>query len=735
MIIDRNNIADFGLLYDKDNKVHNYCAKQINKYLKKCCGFTLKDYSSNKNFISLGYNVKSKDLIDVADKSTLKRSGLRIVFREGNIYIYGGSDTGLIYGVFEFVERYLGVKFLTSVDEITPSLSQIFIDETDVECNPCFDQRDCAHFSFMVNPEYVLKRRFESPNTPDFEELGIINNVWHNEIPNSHNSFYYVNREKYIKTNPELFCAPNPEKGIFKDAKGVDDIFAELCYSNGVTDDGKVDDSLEISAVKIVADSLYNYIINNPTKKYFMFGRQDNGGAICYCEKCVEKRKRYGGEAGTMIIFLNAVIDLVEKRLIKEGKTPDFNLATFAYQSTIDAPVDEEFKPIDNLIIPHKRLHIRYAPLNKNFSYSNTDVRQDEDVRKALKGWSSLTSNLMIWDYSMEYIDKLFFFPVYLYLAEDIKLYSQIGVSYLMYEEAYGSTQGYMIEMDSYVMSKLFWNPNLNARDLMKEYIENYYGIAWKSVYDFRCKMLDFFKNKIETESDFRICPVDPWSKILQPETYPLEFLTDCVNILDTGLDIISNSKLTLSEKEILSNRIKNVLLSPLRMIVKNKEYYFGDKPCEYENRFYMLVVETGYQLAYSPLEIIKANQPNYKIMVDKTNQEDLEIAEYLNEWFKNKTGVELEFVNYSECYPTYAVKVISIGSHAFAQEFFKRTDFDKYKVFVKTCGWSVFIAGKDMISACDLFVSRIKDKTWCEGYRRLTSLELSITEIVEYKK
>ena len=38
---------------------------------------------------------------------------LRIVIRDGNIAIAGGRPRGTLYGVYTFLEDYLGVRFLT----------------------------------------------------------------------------------------------------------------------------------------------------------------------------------------------------------------------------------------------------------------------------------------------------------------------------------------------------------------------------------------------------------------------------------------------------------------------------------------------------------------------------------------------------------------------------------------------------------------------------------------------
>ena len=448
----------------------------------------------------------------------------------------------------------------------------------------------------------------------------------------------------------------------------------------------------------------------------------------------MEKRKRYGGEAGTMIIFLNAVIDVVEKRLIAEGKTPDFNMVTFAYQSTLQAPVDENLQPVDSLIIPHERLHIRYASLGANSSYGYTDSRQDKKILDSVIGWTNVTKNLMFYDYPVNYIDNLYFFPIYLHLAEDIRFFNKVGMSYVMYEEAFGTTQGYHIEMDSYVISKLFWNPERDIYEIMKEYIDNYYGVAAEYVYEYRCKMLSFFKDFVD--KGLRIQPTHPWCDFLYPENYPLEVLTECVDILDNGLKAIEQSNLSIGQKHRLTKRVKRVLLSPLRMISRNTEYYFGDKGSEYDKRFPALVDELGHIISRTPHQIIEGNVVNYKIMVDKNDAESLKYADYLNEWFKNKTGLIFEVIDHHDAYPTYAEKVICIGANDFAKEFFQKTDFSIYNVFVKSRGAGIFLAGKNIKDSCDIMIDRLKEKTWCANVTgRFTSLKMEFTEIIEFLK
>ena len=109
--------------------------------------------------------------------------------------------------------------------------------------------------------------------------------------------------------------------------------------------------------------------------------------------------------------------------------------------------------------------------------------------------------------------------------------------------------------------------------------------------------MLDFYKKNFADKGLF-IGPCEPWCDFLYPENYPISLLTECVDILDSGIKKIENSLLTASEKYVLIKRVKTVLLTPLRMISRNDEYYFGDKKSDYYRRFISLMVELGRHTA-----------------------------------------------------------------------------------------------------------------------------------------
>ncbi|MBQ7348814.1 MAG: DUF4838 domain-containing protein, partial [Clostridia bacterium] len=588
MIIDAKNLSDYGLLYDKSDAGLTYAAEHINEYFYKCDGLKFADYNGQKHFISIGNNDKSKCVIAANPIGEDKYDGYRICFDDGNIYIFGNYIRATVYGVYAFIEKFMGVRWFHKDAELTPRFDALNIEEKDIFEWAYFPQRELTYHSFSTDWELAMHFRFFSYNVKENPAVGQVNN-WYKKIPTSHNTHCYVDFEKY-KTKPHLFRVRETETSNFDPfANGVGARSIDLCYSNGITADGKFDESMEESAAREVANKLFEFINEDPKNKFFMYGLQDNRGVRCFCPECKKKREKYGTEAGVVIIFLNAVIEKVEKMLIAAGKTPDFNVAMFAYHNTVEPPT-KDGKPIDNLIIPHKRLHIRYAPIDADYTYSLADDRQGETIKRQIRGWTAITKNMMFWDYNVNFMEQFWYFPILPNIKENIRFYAKTGITYLFGEGSDDGTANWQQEIFSYVMSKLFWNCDIDVWETTKEYVYGFYGLAAEKVMKFINTMQAFFEKKIA--DGMKITIVKDYADMFKPEYYPLEFLVEQCDLIKSAIADIRASSLNKMQKKEYIIRLKRVLATPLRMISKNAEYYFGDDEDEYTEQFYEIARE-----------------------------------------------------------------------------------------------------------------------------------------------
>ena len=701
MIIDKNNFLNYGIITDGTPSAE-FAKQELQTFVNKCCGFNLPDYNGQANFISLGENEKSKPIIENYDLTVLNEEGFYVAFNSGNIFIFGASLKSVIFGVYEFLERYLGVRFLSLDCCHTPSKTQIEIAEEDVKCVPLFPQRLYLSYFSCEDRLASLRHRFSADFTPDYSDLGL-NNKWYTKIPTSHNSNFYVPYEKYKDSHPEFFnvhCY-----NFFKTITVI-----ELCYSNGLTEDGEWDESVETSVLSVATDSMMRFIEENPSVEIFMFGRADNEDCRCRCPRCEKAREKYG-DAGIMIVFMNAIAKELRKRFAEKGKVFDKKLVTFAYNSTANPPV-KDGKPICKQVIPDESLYIRFAPITADYAYALEDERQKEEIRKQVEGWSTLTKNIMIWDYNVNYFDYLWYFPNTSYLKENMKTYEKMNSYYVMKQGANNVFPIWHDDLHAYVSSKLFWNDDLDANELVKEYVSIYFGLGASKVQEYIDELESFYSDLKKDDFHLSVSGQSESQRFFKAELYPLEMLYRHEKLLEDAILTVENSNLSQDEKDVYIKRIKTVLISPLRMICKNAESYFGEPSEEYEEKYWKIADDIGIKMSGEAvpifMELANSGTTTYKIITGEnpTEQEKQAVA-LLQKYIFEKTGATITCHNEYAVYPGHFEHAIMVGKNLITNEFYKNgLDLSNCSYYIETQGWCEFIdSDTDIVGAMQAFI------------------------------
>lgn len=702
MVISKQNGANYGVYYDGSVPAFAYGAEMLVKHFEKSAGIVLGEAKTAKNHIVLGSCDKSEKIIKAHDMSVLGTDGFYIAFADGNIYIFGNTPVACVYGVYEFLEQYIGVRFLNVDCDYVPQIENVTISEDEVKRVPIFPERNfyCPACFYKDYSEFAHKLRFSGDLFPYNERYGTVKR-WFNQIPSSpHNSMSYVPKEKYGKTHPEFYCKSSANE--------------ELCYTNGITDDGEMDYSMSESVAMAVADSLEYYIKHSTTEKYFMFGKPDDANALCYCERCERNRAKYGGEAGLIIILLNAAIKEVERRLRLQNIQFDFQVVTFAYQTTVNPPVDETYKPVSPKVIPCSRLHVRYAPIYADYTYSLIDARQLENVSKQIKGWMNLTHNIMIWDYMSNFGEHNWYMYNLHYFKENLRLYADSHFSYVFNQGAYNVRRDWQVEMKAYIASKLYWDLDLSIEDLRAEYVTLYYGPASKTVLEFLKRMDEFFQTKIDNGFHNYLGADAPF---VNYKEYPFEFLYLAYLLIKRGVDELENCPLSKEERDKYAFRLEMVMLTPMRMLLANKFSYSDFDYDEMENEFFQIKKKADIDKIGETkpiyLEIGNNKESDYKIVTGQNpTVEERASAEYLQKFFKEKYQFELPIVvdDWNIIWPSYWSKGIFVGENSIVHEFIKEGfDITDKEYWLQSFGLCMFImSGTDIMAATKNFAENI---------------------------
>jgi hypothetical protein len=389
----------------------------------------------------------------------LDDQGFLIAVLAGNIIIYGKTDDAIEFGVYDFLERYLGVRWLFpgEIGEYVPKHLEIIIPVGMKKDNPAFLSRTISPFGKNGDQKnYTWARRSRMISTIDFH--------------------HYLNLifppAKYGKSHPEFYPEINGKRRVPGDKATTD---WQPCFSQPGT-------------VNIAAEHINQIFKTNPALISRSLGCNDNGG-FCECAACMGNSNKLNSvgipsRSEAYYKWCNQIIAKVHQSY------PDKYLGMLAYADVIEPP---DFK-LDNALVP-------YICFDRM-------IWVDPSIREAGQAlnrrWSEKTANLGWYDYiygSTNYVIPRLYFNC---MAEYLRFGYGQNVKYY-YAEAYPSAD-WNEGPKLYLTFKLLWNPNLDVDAVLKDWCECAVGKAaavdlyeyyrfWENFWTVRIPQSDWFRN------------------------------------------------------------------------------------------------------------------------------------------------------------------------------------------------------------------------------------------------
>ena len=352
------------------------------------------------------------------DLKTLDADGFLIAFPDArNIVVVGPSDSGTEFGVYEFLERYVGVRWLMPGTDGTdiPSINTLVVPSQPVRQQPTFFSRLMSGFRTSEQTTWARRNRMNG------------------RVSFHHNLRVLFPWEKYVKNHPEFYPIRDGKRLTPTRAEGW-----QPCFSApGIVEE----------AIKNICE----YFDHHPEATSYSLGMNDNRN-FCQCDECL---KRISGENN----FLNCVdySDLYydwANRVI-EGvlkKYPDKFFGCLAYSNLIAPPQKVE-------------LHPRMIP----FMTYDRHKWIDSEIRAAGEqltvAWSKKSPSLGWYDYIY---GRPYLLPrVWFHHMADYYRYAQAHDVRAMYAEAYPNWgEGPKL----YVALRLQWDVNLDVDQLLNDW-------------------------------------------------------------------------------------------------------------------------------------------------------------------------------------------------------------------------------------------------------------------------
>ena len=542
-----------------DGECIRYAAEKLQEYLYKTMRVILRtDTAENCKKFSL----------DLSEDVCISNDGFIFTFSDESIAVTASTPRGIMYGVYSFIEEYLGVRFLTAKAEYVPKREAVELLPGRRTETPAFAMRTYLvgdTFQKTADPDHMARTKIKDLFTVPDARHGGPTRVYGRGI--NHNFRLYVPFEKYGNSHPEFY------RFFYEFEK----IFYTIDLTNGITDDGSLDESADVSVAKVVIEELKKDIDAHPEADVFNFTQEDG----CYFyesernTRLAEKYKR----SGILIRFCNVVVrELNKYARAKYGKT--VNLMTFAYSYTKDAPVrkyDGHISPIDDTVIADDNLIIQLALFgNEKTDYFSS--AQNTEAGRVIEEWKHVARHFWFWGYDTNFYRYHAFFDSFHNIRANIDGFKRMGVEYLCMHGAHESTTNWQSLIRGYVYRKMMWDDALSADELTDEFIRLYYGAGADSVRH----TIDIFEKMFGNAPCGRVDHSTKCDSHL-PQYNPPEKLYEVLAVLEKGERAISDAGYSAEEEEAYLERLANVKATPLLLLYDNFfDYFPTGSPEEY---------------------------------------------------------------------------------------------------------------------------------------------------------
>lgn len=496
-----------------------------------------------------------------------------VMFVEGDtLFLSGKTPRGTLNGVYGFLQKFCGVRFFSETEIYVEKVETLkFAEDFYLLDNPSFISRTFFTGIGVRNPVMNARWRMGSPycyaENPDY--LGGNYELWDTSSP--HTYMDYVPFEKYGEKHPEWFSIPDKRH-------------AWICLTNGVNEDGTLDESMEESVAKTVIDELKRRISTNKKAKYFVVGQTDND-AWCKCPKCQASYKRLYkgywwenfGIQETIMVFINCIAREIKKWLQETDPDRDACIVSLSYRGTLHPPIckDEngELKPVCPEVVPEDNVRIFYCASGGCQTHHLGDKRciRAKRTNDDLQGWKLLNAKLMIYDYSTNFNNVLWYYPYLKTLSKKLKTYKEYGVESMFTQALHIEGKNFDTLFQQYLYSRLFWDINLDMEELVNEFFEKYFH---KEVAPYVKKYFEIMENAVynadaETFSNIHSSMYfDDENMLYSEKVFTREVLEKAIAAIEQGMRVANMLPISRAEKNKLHTKLTSILIQAEMMLL-----------------------------------------------------------------------------------------------------------------------------------------------------------------------
>lgn len=440
----------------------HYAAEEFQKIFARSSGVLLPIVTSTERpdrhiFIGPGESLRASPVgFDVNDFGS---EDLRIVIRNNNIAIAGGRTRGTLYGVYTFLEDYLGVRFLTFDHTHVPPVGDWrVIGPVDRFYHPPLSFRWSCFIENSREPDFAARLRCNTVTRDKGGEEPAISHVTGEPIKYAGAKLGGITgivlfNHSFTRQLPwATYRADHPEYWSIRDGKRPTKLReAEQCFTHP-----------EVAA--IIGQAVMKELDDHPGQESVAVS-QDDWGSACLCTKCSVIHEKEESGMGTLLTMVNGFADRVAE------KYPKVKLGTLAYYHTQKPP--KTFKPRPNVIIQLTSHDCSVTDPFRDSTYEDTVI-----FRNDLEGWGRICNHINLWYYNNNFATFSIPMPNIRVLEPNIRFFVANNIKGIFMQGAHNGPGADLCDLRNYVTSRLLWDPAQSGQELVDEFLDLHYRSA-----------------------------------------------------------------------------------------------------------------------------------------------------------------------------------------------------------------------------------------------------------------
>ena len=223
--------------------------------------------------------------------------------------------------------------------------------------------------------------------------------------------------------------------------------------------------------IEVAAEAAIQRLTDAPNVANISVSQADTA-AYCRCERCEEHNNAEGTPMGSQLTFVNAVAERIEKI------HPNVKVGTLAYWYTRKPP--KTVRPRHNVQI--QLCSIECCTLH---AIDNPACEQNQAFCADMNAWGEICNDIWIWNYNTNFRSYDLPFPNLRCIGPNVRYFLRNNAKGVFMQANGNGLTGEFSDLRNYLISRLLWNPSLDAQAVLTEFVQRHYGTAAPIILDY----------------------------------------------------------------------------------------------------------------------------------------------------------------------------------------------------------------------------------------------------------